>query len=180
MLVAYEWSTYALKRKALRVSEIPKGSQKTSYFLQLPYRFRIPLMATSALLHWLTSQSIYLSSQDILTCGYSPLGILAVIIVGCMMIVAAFVIGRKHFTPLGQPVASSCSASIAASCHREAESDEDDIHLKPVQWGVLKMQNGFGSLGFSSEEVTEVKEGVLYGGTRDEDGAFDSLTFGSR
>src|SRR5688572_23923235 len=42
MLLAQEWSTYAYTRKPLRVS-YPSGEQKSTYFLQLPYRYAIPL-----------------------------------------------------------------------------------------------------------------------------------------
>lgn len=55
MSLASEWSRYFIHRKGLRVSEIPRGAQRSTYFLQLPYRFAIPLMITSGTLHVSTS-----------------------------------------------------------------------------------------------------------------------------
>jgi hypothetical protein len=37
----------------------------TSYFLSLPYRYAIPLMGTSAILHWLISQSLFLVGIEV-------------------------------------------------------------------------------------------------------------------
>ncbi|KAF2175728.1 hypothetical protein K469DRAFT_743214 [Zopfia rhizophila CBS 207.26] len=65
MLLGYEWSQYAHRRKGLRVSRAPSGEQRSTYFLQLPYRFALPLMVLSGVLHWLVSQSIFLVSIDL-------------------------------------------------------------------------------------------------------------------
>lgn len=78
----------AEKRKPLRVSE-PVGIQRSSYFISLPLRYGIPLTASSTLLHWLISQSLFLAritamkpdgSTDLTnsfsTCGYSPMAII--------------------------------------------------------------------------------------------------------
>lgn len=59
MLLGYEWTTYAYKQKGLRVTTKARGAQRSSYFLSLPYRFALPLMATSGLMHWVVSQSIF-------------------------------------------------------------------------------------------------------------------------
>lgn len=57
--LASEWNDYAVERKPLRVS-IPSGEQRSTYFLQLPYRASLPLIAVSGLLHWPSSQSLFL------------------------------------------------------------------------------------------------------------------------
>jgi hypothetical protein len=67
MLLGYEWVSYAHKRKSLRVSRPAEGAQRSTYFLQLPYRFALPLMVLSGLLHWLVSQSIFLVAIDVYT-----------------------------------------------------------------------------------------------------------------
>ncbi|KIK55861.1 hypothetical protein GYMLUDRAFT_133161, partial [Collybiopsis luxurians FD-317 M1] len=59
LFLALEWSSYANSRKPLRVSS-PRGEQRSTYFLQIPHRFGLPLMAYSTVLHWLVSQSIFL------------------------------------------------------------------------------------------------------------------------
>ncbi|GME48433.1 hypothetical protein GTA08_BOTSDO06373 [Neofusicoccum parvum] len=63
MALAGEWSRYAYKRRALRVSE-PRGEQCSTYFLQVPYRIGMPLMVSSTLLHWVISQSVFLANID--------------------------------------------------------------------------------------------------------------------
>lgn len=45
--------------KALRVTN-PTGQQSSTYFLQLPYRYSVPLLIISILLHWILSGCIYL------------------------------------------------------------------------------------------------------------------------
>jgi hypothetical protein len=47
-------------RKPLRVSE-PVGIQRSSYFISLPWRYGIPLYGSSAVMHWLVSQSLFLA-----------------------------------------------------------------------------------------------------------------------
>jgi len=58
--VEAEWQSYAVKRKPLRVSSPLKG-QRSTYFLSLPLRYALPLMATFTTLHWMLSQSIFLT-----------------------------------------------------------------------------------------------------------------------
>lgn len=40
-------------------SRSDSGRQTSRYFLELPYRYGIPLIASSIMLHWLTSSSFY-------------------------------------------------------------------------------------------------------------------------
>ncbi|KAF2832450.1 hypothetical protein CC86DRAFT_401213 [Ophiobolus disseminans] len=65
MLLAYEWSVFSLRPKSLRVSTSLQGQQRSTYFLQLPYRYALPLLAFSTLLHWLASQSIFVVSVEL-------------------------------------------------------------------------------------------------------------------
>lgn len=86
-LVQQEFSRMKSVRKPLRVSE-PLGIQRGSYFISLPLRYGIPLYGTSALMHWLISQSIFLAritaffpdgnvdaGNSFSTCGYSPIAL---------------------------------------------------------------------------------------------------------
>ena len=50
MLVASEWAGYFYHRKPLRVTS-PTGQQRSSYWLQLPFTYAIPLTVASGLLH---------------------------------------------------------------------------------------------------------------------------------
>jgi hypothetical protein len=83
MLAADEWSRFGHHRKTLRVSS-PVENQRSTYYLQLPYKYGVPLLAISGTYHWLVSQSIFLArvniydfdgkhdpKDDISTCGYS-------------------------------------------------------------------------------------------------------------
>ncbi|KAI6754551.1 hypothetical protein HG530_012303 [Fusarium avenaceum] len=69
MLAEFEWSKYSVGFRALRVTE-PKGKQNSTYRLQLPYRFSIPLIIVSILLHWIYSNCIYVSNYEAYAAGY--------------------------------------------------------------------------------------------------------------
>jgi len=65
MLMAYEFTSYLTTRKSLRVTSSRAGAQRSSYFLQIPYRYGVLLLCMSALLHWLASQSIFLVAVEV-------------------------------------------------------------------------------------------------------------------
>lgn len=147
LLLAKEWSKYAIQRKALRVTTRKGAYQRSTYYLQLPLRYSVPLLGISAILHWIISQSIFLvrlvayydeqkdpDTPDISTIGFSLPPILTAMIIGFIML--ALLIGLG-FRKLGSmPVAGSCSAAISAACHRP-EEDVDAAFL-PVQWGAVR------------------------------------------
>lgn len=64
MFAEREWSQLAYERKGLRVSGVPQGAQRSSYFLSLPYRPSIPIIALSAILHWLVSQALFVVAVE--------------------------------------------------------------------------------------------------------------------
>ncbi|KPI43030.1 uncharacterized protein AB675_1873 [Cyphellophora attinorum] len=132
MWLASEFTDFATERKPLRVSR-PKGLQRGTHFLQLPYKISLPLMIFSALLHWLLSQSIFLavvqefdSNGDlydpvaVASCGFSPLAMILVLV--AVLLLLGTTIGVSWFRWLkgGIPVAGSCSAAISAACHQHA------------------------------------------------------------
>jgi len=181
MSLANEWSHYHIHQKGLRISSVPQGAQRSTYFLQLPYRFAIPLMITAGTLHWLVSQSIFLvnveaylidgyhgrthhTNSDYMTCGYSPIAMIAVISIGFLMVIAAIISGFVRL-PSGMPVAGSCSAAISAACHPEHERYGDSAAFLRVQWGALS--NNFHNVGhcsFTDSEVSPPEQGRLYAG----------------
>lgn len=164
MLVADEWNGFVKERKTLRLSN-PRGIQRSSYFLSLPYRFSLPLMFTSVAMHWLISQSVFVIQSigvvygtsfyrspiyDSSLVGWSSIGMIYSLVVGLTMVVALVAIGsRNKYRPLERdksqgtaaqsytmPLVCSCSAAISAACHRP---DEDfQSHLLPVRWGYDK------------------------------------------
>lgn len=183
MNMAAEWSGYAVNRKGLRVSGSPSLSQRSNYFLSLPYRYAIPLMAVSALLHWLISRSLFIvgieayspnmereQGDDILTCGYSPVAIVSSIAVGGFMFFCVVGLGFRLFES-GMPVVGSCSFTISAACHptfdpnrkgngevdegTEWENEDEDMALLPVQWGSVPVVGSVGHCSFTSGDVEE-------------------------
>ncbi|KAI4956912.1 hypothetical protein J4E86_005384 [Alternaria arbusti] len=185
MLMGYEWVSYSSKRKGLRVTHQPAGAQRSTYFLQLPYRFGIPLMVLSGTLHWLVSQSIFLIAIDFYdpfgkpgtgsdasnmpfdykTLGYSPPAIISVIVLGGLMVISIVAFGYTPYAR-GMPLAGSCSMAISAACHpTEQVGSGQNIAEKKLQWGVVSTgADGLGHCAFSAENVGAVVEGKMYGG----------------
>lgn len=177
MSLAAEWSRYALQRRALRVSN-PTSEQRSTYFLQIPYRLGLPLMAFSAFLHWIISQSIFIAKidgidsmgfpddseeQNAVTCGYSPLGMIVTVLASFTLLVFVCLLGVRRLRP-GVPLVGSCSVAIAAACHAKGTSE-----LAPVMWGSIpgeeeEMDDGatVGHCTFSNERVDAPTPGHLY------------------
>ncbi|KAL4889864.1 hypothetical protein BDV59DRAFT_185642 [Aspergillus ambiguus] len=174
MLLAAEYDHYATERKPLRVSW-PRGIQRSTYYLSLPYRYSLPLLAASAILHWLVSQSLFFVEiipfdavgvrQDdsaLVTCGYSPVATLFSMIVGILFVSAMLLLGRRRFRSR-MPLAVHCSAAISAACHPITEGDHA---LQPVQWGevpvdvvpVKRSSAGGGLEAESSEGLSDLYE----------------------
>jgi hypothetical protein len=60
-LIGLEWNKFARSPTRLRVTD-PKGQQRSTRYLGLPYRYAIPLATVSATLHWTVSQSLFLAN----------------------------------------------------------------------------------------------------------------------
>jgi hypothetical protein len=179
MLLGKEWNDYAYERKTLRVHS-PTGKQRSTYYLQLPYRYGIPLLIAATLLHWLTSQAIFLDRRivrqvwwgdpynnnsvgSVSTVGYSPMATIFCLGVGIIMLAALIVIGLRRYKS-AMPLAGSCSAAISAACH-SPPSDADASFL-PLKWGVIEVgdASGVGHCSFSSRDVSEPVTGLRYAG----------------
>ena len=179
MLLAEEWSAYASKRNFLRVTS-PIGGQRSTYRLQLPYRYGIPLLIGSSVLHWFVSQSIFIARVNVIdsteaevlgvgisTCGYSPMAMIVVIILGSIVILLGILNGFRQ-ARIGMPLAGSCSAAISAACH-PPEADVD-ASLKRVMWGVVAEESfkykgeSVGHCSFTSIKVEAPTVGKLYAG----------------
>lgn len=187
MSLARESSRYGIRRNGLRVSATPRGAQRSTYFLQLPYRFSVPIIIVTGMLHWLISQSIFLVSieammllgpqesirggtqlwdteapRSLMTCGYSPPAILASIVVASILLIGIISMGFVKL-PSSMPVAASCSAAIAAACHAPIDEIEDNNAEKAVMWGDAgEDEKGIGHCGFLIKEVRCPENGKLY------------------
>ena len=172
-----EWNGYASHRKALRVTT-PTGKQRGTYWLQLPYRYSIPFLLASAILHWLASQSIFLArvtvlnssgvvvpDESISTCGYSNIAILLFIVLAPLLVLIVLLLGLRRYTAM-MPLARSCSAAISAACH-PSELDTDAA-FKPVKWGVIEGREissdgkEIRHCAFTSFKVGKPEEGKFY------------------
>lgn len=187
MLAQREWSNYAIKRAPLRVTK-PSPGQRSTYFLQLPYTFGVPLLLAAVLLHWLISQSIFLvriipyedgkpSDLKLSTMkqvggssaalGWSNAGLVVSFIWGCVLVAVILLVAFFGRYPIGLPIGGTNSAVISAACHgEERERRAGDIADRPVKWGVTRpgSRDAVGHCCFSGEEVGKPEVGSLYAG----------------
>jgi hypothetical protein len=148
MLAAAEYSSYGTRYKPLRVTwRAKKSDQRSTYWLSVPYQYRIPILVVYVALHWLMSQGFYFTwllpydnygnqlkdrRQSTLSVTLLPI-FLAVIVLGlllCFLFVIAF---RKLKSDI--PLAETCSAAISAACHPPEDDNLHTIAMGPVTWG---------------------------------------------
>lgn len=174
MSLAAEWSSLSRRRKGLRVSR-PRGAQRSTYYLQLPYTYAIPLIIASGLMHWLISQSFYLLSVDFASsgstemrsfasCGYSPIAIIFGLGLAGLMLIVIVLNGFRRIVFEIPPV-GSCSTAISAACHPSADGQDASM---PLQWGVVTSHTSgqgsdVGHCSFSSAQVMPPVQGERYG-----------------
>ena len=171
MLLAQELSEYAHKRKPLRVTN-RTGHQRWTYRLQIPYRYRIPLLIASGTLHWLLSQILFLARVDTFdsagnissansfsSIGFSPIAIVTFLVLGSCLVILAYGTGFRTYKP-GLPILGPCSAAISACSHRPV----DDVNATdfPVKWGVVETEGPVGHCCFTSHEVLLPNTNRLY------------------
>jgi hypothetical protein len=187
MLLAHEWSIMATNHQPLRVSR-PRGKQRSTYYLQLPYRYILPLMAAMSCLHWLLARSIFLLQVKVFNnagaekpdgsihvCSYSLFAIMIVLCVGAVMILTLVGLSRMRRLHGGIPVVGSCSAAISAACHLpDSDVREGDENLVahaflPLIYGVISSGRDTEGCqwqkphaGFSSGLVMPLRDGVQY------------------
>lgn len=190
MTLAAEWSGYANNHKGLRVPNDPQLSQRSNYFLSIPYCYAIPLAGLSGILHWLISQSLFMvgiqafdsdmmrsPEGDIITCGFSPVAIIISIAVGGLMSFCLLGFSLRRFES-AMPVAGSCSFAISAACHPtlipgcrgeggdadgvDSELEDEDMALLPVKWGAVSIARPTGHCSFTSGDVDEPEKGREY------------------
>ncbi|KAF4960345.1 hypothetical protein FGADI_992 [Fusarium gaditjirri] len=168
MLAEFEWSKYSVEFRSLRVTE-PRGSQNATYRLQLPYRFSIPLIIISIVLHWIYSNCIYVSNYEAYAPGY-PYS--RTVTVGLQFSSKAILVGflvsiGVAITPLFlafvklpglMVIAGANSAVISAACHYPSTK------LKSLSRATSKMSmrsNEYDSMSarlIGDEEVEELKD----------------------
>lgn len=70
LLAELEWQSFSMDFRPLRVTN-PQGQQRSTFRLQLPYRYSIPLLVVSIFLHWITSNAIFTFMSEGGKCGLS-------------------------------------------------------------------------------------------------------------
>jgi len=168
---AWEWNQFGTRRKGLRVTK-PMEKQRSTYFLQLPYKFSLPLLSVSGILHWLLSQSVFLVQVDVFDrngvsrsmqsgIGLSTKSIVALCGTFYLLVLAVGTVGRRRLR-IRIPFAASCSLVISAACH--PPPDDQSAHLRKVQWGVVeeRMFDGKRHCTLTSRPVSKPKEGTIY------------------
>ncbi|XMA11573.1 hypothetical protein WAI453_004364 [Rhynchosporium graminicola] len=158
-----EWHDLAHRQIPLRVTS-PRGSQRSTYFLSLPYRYLVPISLVSITTHWILSESLFLvsidvydehgvrdCSQSILTCGFSCIALILLVGIGWLVLIVGLGMGLRRYDG-GMPLAGSCSAALSASCH--ALEDEWEIALVPLKWGVVNSHQGLGHCALSGRYVS--------------------------
>lgn len=165
MSITDEWNTYIHRRQPLRVSQ-PKGGQRSSYFLSLPFHYAIGLITWSGVTHWLVSRSLFVvesnefaspdfvhfRNQDSAVFGHSAMGIILTTVVVSLTLFVPVILSFKSFeapdskgsdiridreaATYPMPLTSTCSTGISAACHRHEQ--DLDAHLLPVTWGFVE------------------------------------------
>lgn len=138
--VGRAWALRSIQHSYLRVTDA-KGLQRSTYRLQLPYRYSVPLIIVSAILHWLMSNTIYvfitegdyfhylggpgpdctysdpnLPTGSTVSVGYSVIA-LAILAFGLLFgFSMPFIWSRRSLPGTGNSVGCN-SFAISASCH---------------------------------------------------------------
>ncbi|CAO2657125.1 Nn.00g032510.m01.CDS01 [Neocucurbitaria sp. VM-36] len=171
MCTVIEWNKFALQKKSLRTST-PQGGQRLTHYLQIPFRFPVPLLVITGVLHWLMSQSLFLIRLDVRpvpgvdtavsrsACGYSVIS--QCCFIGLYSAVLAVVLSRqsKHLM-ICIPPAEHRSTNISDACHPPLEDTE--AHLREVKWGVVRNKSDtFNYCTFTDLDVEAPEEGKEY------------------
>jgi len=165
----------------LLFSSVPKGKQRDKYFLQLPFRYGVPLLMGFSLMYWFVGQSLFLVAikfyetgpdgsplyrpgDTVINSGWSPLGITLVVMVGILMLCVLGIVSQRTL-PTAMPVVASCSMAIAAACDPSAGEMEEWLWEKEVQWGIpIDEETKGGTDGHlcltSKEEIPLVAGGI--------------------
>ncbi|KAI3317298.1 hypothetical protein HD806DRAFT_527196 [Xylariaceae sp. AK1471] len=137
--LAREWATYSDSYNSLRVTE-PQGQQTSTYRLQLPYKYSIPLIGISILLHWVLSNTLfvfvstggtsglgfYSSAGDLqdpilpdntaVFVGYSKKALLTLTVLSIVLIFIPPLLGLKTL-PSNNTIPGCNSFALSSACH---------------------------------------------------------------
>ncbi|KAL4909356.1 hypothetical protein BDW74DRAFT_146431 [Aspergillus multicolor] len=174
MLAASEYDSYGITRKGLRVSwPETNTSQRSTYWLSIPYRYSVPVLVLYTTLHWTLSQSLFYVQIIFYRLdksawidypdgqlAFSPLAIFVSILLGALMVSLLLVLACRRFQSM-LPLAGSCSLAISAACHPGADEDAATAACREVSWGEtvvlpegMQTVDGVGHCSFTSREIS--------------------------
>lgn len=181
MLAAAEWTSYGTVHKPLRVTWPVEGSkQKSTYWLNVSYKYGIPMQTVYMLLHWLISQSFFpilvtsapgdsRKNKFHYVIGLSDLALFCFsVLMGLTWIFMAGMAFRKFKSWM--PLVGSCSAAISAACHPPMGENLDALPLGLVKWGetrtpptwMREFDEQHGHCSFTSLGTSNPSQGRLY------------------
>ncbi|KAI9148394.1 Long-chain-alcohol oxidase FAO2 [Paramyrothecium foliicola] len=166
MVLASEFGRFASVRKPLRVS-LPHGQQYSTFWIQLPYWYSLPVLTVMGFLHWTVSRSVYViylsvnyidgaedESWEVKACGFSGYAMMISLCLGVILGLLLLALSLRQLDP-GIPVAGSCSIAISAVTHLHKE--ELNASSLPLQYGVIAAAGvdelGRRRVGFSTGPV---------------------------
>ncbi|KAL4912065.1 hypothetical protein BDW62DRAFT_195499 [Aspergillus aurantiobrunneus] len=173
-LLAADYNKFAICRRPLRVS-FPRGEQRSTFYLTIPYRFAIPSLGAFTLIHWFVSEGLFyvqvlpygldaqlVPSEALITCGVSTIPLITGLLLGVALFLIVSFMGTIDFKSSRMPLALGRSVVVSAACHPPRL--DLDAAYKPVQWGVVgyDVDAEFPHCSFTSEEVKEPEDDVRY------------------
>ena len=174
MLAANELHAFATPegRKTLRTS-FPLRGQRAAFFLHVPLRYAVPVMASMVILHFFISQAVFpvrmdvydfagnFSAQDSFVGFIASFdGVLSSVVWATTLM---FVVHGLACRPLNKdmPLMAGNSLAISAACH--PPQGDTDAATKPVAYGVYDDDEGsVARAGFTSHNVGTLQEGTQY------------------
>ena len=177
--VIREWHSFSMRPQGLRVTRPKeKTAQRRAHFLQVPIRFRFLFALLFLLIHFFTSQSLFLhrtlaiwpaasspdgskqyyQSQPVSRLGYSPLS-LAWLTICLLILLVCGVVLPTHRYPGKMPLTAGKSVVVSAACH-PPEGHHAALPEKFLMWRITKEGEG----GQERGSFTSLNDHVLDGG----------------
>ncbi|KAK3400464.1 hypothetical protein B0T20DRAFT_451271 [Sordaria brevicollis] len=170
-------------KRTLRTSQ-PRGLQRETFFLGLPYRYALPFVVTSTVMHWLVSRSLFFSQVDFYdidrkrnennpptsTLRYSDRAAVWVIMLGTIS--WGTILGLAMFRKGGRMGGDGAGGGHDDDGNRDGNDEEGDADIAagPLSWGAIRqvvVRDGVEVeerwLGFTKGEAEMPVAGEVYG-----------------
>ena len=175
MLAADELHAFSTTngRKPLRTTD-PLRGQRTRFFLHIPLRYAVPMMASMFVLHFFVSQAAiavrmnvydfegkYSASDSFATLFASFNGAISTTVWALALVLILHGMALRRLRTENMPFMAGNSLAISAACH--PPKSDTDAATKSVAYGAFyDMDNSTTRAGFTSYNVRKLQEGVQY------------------